>query len=373
MNSPSKKILAAAVLASFTGLSQAAGPTLGDVLKNSGIDVTGYIDTSYTSFSTDTPTYRAYDTEKNSFNLHAVDLTVSSLPSKGFGGLAELTLGTDADINGALGSNKTDNVDLLQAFVQFADGPVTGIAGKFTTLAGAEVTSAPSNINFSRSLLYTYAIPISHTGLRATYTVGDNLKFIAGYNNGWDVLKESNTGNCVSTTNCADGKTVELGVISTISKMFGLNASIYSGEELSSSNTSIGTRTLVDVVATINITDAMSVIVNFDSGEQENAIGTNTKAKWEGIAGYFNYKFNDQWKASLRAEELNDKNCFRTGCSTTSQKLKEVTATVAYSPAKSVELRGEVRSDRSNQSVFTEDGTTKKSQDSFGVEAIYKF
>jgi hypothetical protein len=42
-------------------------------------------------------------------------------------------------------------------------------------------------------------------------------------------------------------------------------------------------------------------------------------------------------------------------------------------PSKNVELRAELRKDKSDQSVFTEGGTTKKSQDSLGLEAIYKF
>ncbi len=73
----------------------------------------------------------------------------------------------------------------------------------------------------------------------------------------------------------------------------------------------------------------------------------------------------------VRAEQFDDKDGFRTGVI---QKWKEGTLTLAYMPAKSVELRGEVRSDSSNKSSFNQpNGTTKKSQDSVGLEAIYKF
>jgi len=41
--------------------------------------------------------------------------------------------------------------------------------------------------------------------------------------------------------------------------------------------------------------------------------------------------------------------------------------------AKSLELRGEYRKDKSDKNVFTESGSLQKSQSSLGFEAIYKF
>ncbi len=372
-----KKLLAASVIAAVSGTAGAAAPTLGEVLKASSIDVTGYIDVSYSHLSTDTgsATYRAYDTEPSSFNLHAVDLAVSSLPASGFGGMAELQFGTDAQFSRAAEASPsgttTDRTagNVLQAFVQYATGPVAVIGGKFTTLAGAEVAQAPANTNFSRSLLYTLAIPVTHTGVRGTYTLNDSYKFMAGVNNGWDVLNDSASG-------AGHGKTAEFGAIMTPIKPLSVAASFYSGDEVSALNTNLGSRKLLDVVATYNISDAMSVIVNVDRGEQERAAGAAgaaSKAKWNGVAGYFNYKINDTWRTSLRGEQFDDKNGLRTVRAAGGQKLKEVTLTVGYAPAKNAELRAEVRKDKSDQLVFTENGSLKKDQTSFGVEAVLKF
>jgi len=56
------------------------------------------------------------------------------------------------------------------------------------------------------------------------------------------------------------------------------------------------------------------------------------------------------------------------------QKWKENTLALAYLPTKNVELRGEIRRDTSNTSAFlNSDGTSKSSQSSFGLEALYKF
>lgn len=370
-----KKLLAAGVsLVGTTGaLAADKAPTLGDVLKASGISVNGYVDATYTNFSSDAPLFHAYTTEKNSFNLNAVDLAVSSLPATGFGGMVEMMAGEDPTFNASKGWN-TANFDLLQAYTQYATGPFTIMGGKFTTLAGAEVAQAPANANVSRSLLYTNAIPVTHTGLRGVYAAGDTMKFTLGYNNGWDVLKESADTNCTTGGSCADGKTIELGAGFNPSKLVALTAAYYTGEEYSPVSDTIGTRSLLDLVATFNASDALSFVFNYDTAEQKDAVASGT-AKWSGWAAYANYAFTDKWRGSLRLEQFDDKNCFRTTCAPTasSQQLDSLTLTVGYAPAKNVDLRAEFRQDGSDSDVFTEGGSAKDNQTFFGLEAIYKF
>jgi hypothetical protein len=372
-----RKTVLAISLSACTGAAMAADkvPTLGDVLQASGINFSGYVDVTYTNFSSDAPLFHAYTNEKNSFNLNAVDLAVSSLPASGFGGMVEAMAGEDPDFNRAKGWN-ADSFDLLQAYAQYATGPFTLMGGKFTTLAGAEVAQAPLNANVSRSLLYTLAIPVTHTGLRGVYAAGDTMKFTLGYNNGWDVLRDSNPisapTNCVGA-NCADGKTVELGASFTPSKTFGLTASYYMGEE--AGVTAVGDRTLLDVVATLNATDALSFVLNYDMGEQDSGTATGGTAEWSGWAAYANYAFTDKWRGSLRMESFDDEDCFRTGCPSggSSEELDSLTLTVGYAAAKNMDLRVEFRQDESDGNAFTEDGNPEDSQTFFGLEAIYKF
>lgn len=371
MKQLSKKLLMASVAAAVWSAAGAAekAPTLAEVLKASGIDVTGYLDATYTNFDTSPPMYQANTTEKNAFTPNAADLAVSYLPATGAGGMVEMMAGKDVEFNHAKGWNSTE-FDLLQAYAQYATSAVTVMAGKFTTIAGAEVPQAPSNANISRSLLYTLAIPVTHTGLRATIPVSDALKFTAGVNNGWDVVKESAPGNCVGV-NCADAKTLELGVAANPSKMLGLTAAFYSGEE--AGTTAVGTRNLVDVVGTFNVTDALTLVLNYDSGDQEHGAAGGGKAKWNGVAAYANYAFTDKLRGSLRVESFDDKNCFRTSCTTGSQKLSESTVTVGYMVAKGFELRAEYRTDDSNKQVFTKGSGTTDKQNFYGLEAVYKF
>src|SRR3989440_9708567 len=180
-------------------------PSLTAVLTASGVDIHGYLDTAYSYLSgtgvfTSGVADRVFDTEPNSFNLHQAPLIIDYQPKEGFGGLVNLTAGRDARVTAAAGET-TGNFDLTQAFVQYAHGPLTIIGGKFVTLAGTEVINSTLDVNYSRSILFGYAIPFSHTGARLTYAASDQVTVIVGVNNGWDQLQDANKQ-----------KTAELGV-----------------------------------------------------------------------------------------------------------------------------------------------------------------
>ena len=393
-----KTILVASIAAACASTAFAADPkkmpekpaipSFGQIMEATGVSITGYIDASYTdlsgngTFTGGTPN-RVFDREHRSFNVNALDLTISALPPDGFGGMVNLTAGSDAKVIGSAGTDINDEFDVTQAYVHFSKGSLMVIGGKYVTLSGAEVIKSPANLNFSRSILFGYAIPFAHTGLRAYFTPGGSAvspdgkpTFIVGLNNGWDVQQESASANCVSTTNCADGKTAELGLLTNLGKMVSLAASYYKGEEPSSTSSQIGQRSLFDVVATFTVTDNLSFVLNYDKAEQDKALTGGNKAKWSGLAGYVNYKLNDAWRVAFRTESFDDKDGFRTGVNlgTGGQKWKESTITLANTPAKNVELRAELRMDSSNVSSFNQtDGSTKKSQRSAALEAIYKF
>jgi hypothetical protein len=356
-------------------------PSLTDVLAASGIDVHGYVDTAYSYLSgmgvfTSGVADRVFDTEPNAFNLHQTALTIDYQPKEGFGGLVNLTAGRDARVIASLGES-TSNFDVTQAFAQYAHGPVTIIAGKFVTLAGAEVINSTQDTNYSRSILFGYAIPFTHTGARLTYAASDQVSVIVGVNNGWDQLQDANKQ-----------KTGELGVSFTPNKVFSLAVQGYSGVEQLSTGAFIGAgthgvRSLIDAVGTYNATSQLTFILNVDWGRQENVSslvnGASTTAQWDGAAAYANYQPNDQWRLSVRAEYFDDKGGYRTGVI---QKWKEATLTLAYLPTKFVEIRGEVRGDKSDSNAFVKDASffsgtpgagITDNQVSVGLEAICKF
>ncbi len=343
-----------------------------------GFDLTGHFDVGYAYLSgsgkfVSGVNDRVFDYKHDTAYFHALDLQFAKLPDEGWGGLLDVTIGKDADTIAAYGTISKSKgpanganhyVDPTQFYVYYATGPVSIIAGKFVTSAGAEVIKSDGDVNYSRSILFGYAIPFTHTGFRATYKASDTLTLMGGVNQGWDAFEDPN-----------HDKTVELGGTFAPTKTFSLAAMYHGGKELvtnypkSSAN---GMRNLIDIVGTFNATDQLTLILNYDYGDQDQASASGGKAKWQGIAGYANYQINDQWRISLRGEYFNDPDGYRTGVI---QKWKEATLTLAWLPAKEWEIRGEVRVDKSDQSAFLKsDGVTPTNdQHSVGVEVLYKF
>ena len=193
-------LILAALAAPGVALAAAApaAPTLSSVLDASGVSLSGDIDFSYSKLSgtgafTSGTNDRVFDYAHNSFGLQAIDVTVSKLPAEGYGGLVDLTMGKDASAIASSGLGPTNqSFDITQAYVQYASGATTVIAGKFVTMSGAEVIKTTGDTNFSRSILFGYAIPFSHTGVRATYKISDAVSLVGGVNNGWDQATDAN-------------------------------------------------------------------------------------------------------------------------------------------------------------------------------------
>jgi len=376
MKKSAKQLLAPALMLSIATYGVAAAEqepakpaatsasSLSDVLTASGITESGYVAASY-YHSNGYNTYHQFDNKHDSFQLDQAGLTIAFQPKEGFGALVNIAAGEDMKILNAAEGSSPNTFDVVQAFAQYAAGPLTVIAGKYVTLAGAEVIASTGNTNFSRSFLF-FAEPLTHTGIRATYAATDSLNMVAGVNNGWNYSSLSTSGS----------KTAELGVAWTPSKTFSLAAQAYVGKDPAFD----AQRTLVDAVATYSATDALTLVLSYDWGKQEQHTAGDPTLDWNGVAFYTNYALNDLWRLSLRLEYLDDKDGFVSGLVGTPQKLKEGTVTFGYAPAKSFELRIEARYDKSDKATFVRSINTdataspfSDSQTGFALQGVYKF
>ena len=364
-------------------------PTLDKVLEASGISVSGYIDAMYTHSDRNQVapafTTRVFDLENNSFALRQFGLQVAKQPKEGFGGLVNITVGKDAQVihsfpelasNGGSGLIAAGPMfDVTQAFLQYSSGPLTVIAGKFVTLQGSEVIWTPTNVNASHSILFG-AIPFTHTGVRATWALSDTVSLIAGVNNGWDQLTDSNKA-----------KTAELGLTLNPIKPLTITVSDYYGKETVPSATPgapDGMRNSLNVVASYTVIDPLTIGAEILSVSQDlpGAGGTKTTAKYNGAALYVTYMFMPKLRGVLRAESFDDKNGFHfgsalpagLGLATSDTKYKEVTATVSFLASDSFEARAEVRRDQATNMVFVDStGATSKNMTSVALQGLYKF
>jgi len=371
MQKPLLRRIQAAALAAAAGATSAGAPaadspasTLSQVLASSGITASGYVAVSYYHSSGDN-TYHQFDTSHDTFQLDQAALQLAYQPKSGFGAVVDVIAGEDAKIVDAAESAgaSAHPFDILQGYAQYAAGPVTVQAGKFTTLAGAEVIAPTGNSNFSRSFLF-FGEPLTHTGVRATYAITDEVSVIAGVNNGWNYTKVS-----------YGSKTGEIGIALTPNKLLSLTAQLYTGKD----PVYAAERTLIDTVATFNVSPALSFVVSYDWGKQETSSATPaglTGGDWEGLAGYVNYQLSSQWRVSVRAEYLDDKDgtTLLTGAR---QNLKEGTVTLGYDPVASFELRLEGRYDTSSESTFVKSlapvALFGDNQTEVAMQGVYRF
>lgn len=366
--------LFAVPVAAFAQAKPPAVPTLDKVLEASGITTSGYIDAGYSYASRNIEgtgtgpvgvNTRVFDAQNNSFVLHQVGLTLAKQPKEGFGGLVNLTMGKDANVIQSAPGTANATFDVTQAYAQWAGGALTVIAGKFVTLQGTEVIASPGNVNVSRSILFG-AIPFTHTGLRATYALGDTASVIVGVNNGWDQIQDANRG-----------KTAELGVTWNPIKPLTILVAGYSGSEPSALSGTNGTRTDANVVASYALTDAFSIGLEYLTFSQDKALANGAKAKYSGYAGYLTYMMTPKWRGVVRLESFDDHDGFHfstTGLTKPQVKYTEGTVTLAYLPADSFELRAEVREDKADQAVFVQyNGTTSKTLMTLALQGLYKF
>jgi hypothetical protein len=286
--------------------------------------------------------YRAFDTRDQSFSFNYGELAIDYKPNN-VGVRVDLGIGDAADIvHAAEPGDKNLWRHIQQAFMTVTVDKVTIDFGKFVTPIGAEVIETKDNWNYSRGLLFTWAIPFYHFGGRATYSPNDKVS-LAGYVvNGWNNVRDNNTAKSV-------------GFVGTFkpSKQWTLVTNVLVGKEVGDNS-----RTLLDGILTFNVNDEISLMANYDFGKDYGADilpgVRGPEANWQGIAGYVKVKLHENVTLSSRYEWFDDRIGFMTG---TAQELQSYTATAMF-PWQGLTLWTEYRRDWSNVDSFhtTSDG-----------------
>ena len=223
-----------------------------------------------------------------------------------------------------------------QAYVSLKPKSWHGVefdAGEFTSSAGAEVIETNQNFNYSRSLLFAYAVPYTHTGFRLQYPVGAHFTGSFQVVNGWNNVEPLNSGKTYGITGAYAWKKVTW------------NHNYYGGP--AHPHTTTGWRHLYDTSVAVTQTDNFSWHLNFDYGRDKN-VGPGTRT-WAGLAGAARYALGKNYAVAGRLEWMNDPNGLLTG---TGQSLKEFTLTAEYKFTGWLMARAELRNDWSNQKFF---------------------
>jgi hypothetical protein len=325
--------------------------------------------------------YRVFDSKANQFTINQAELWIDKPTTTespiGFG--LDFTIGSDAKkihslglgINSGENPNDTDVFDLTQAYVTYKAPIGKGLdlkAGKFVTLHGAEVIRRTGNFNVSRSVQFGNAIPFTHTGITAAYSLTDWLTLTGGIVNGWDNSDDNN-----------NGKSLHAMATLTPLKDLTLTFSGTWGAELDDRNGP--KRGLFDFVATYKPIPPLTLTVNYDYGTQGEAFGVGTPtATWQAISGYAIYDITDKLSVGIRGEYFNDEDGYRLGLDpNTGQPFDvwEITLTGRYKLFDHLFASVEYRHDQATNSakVFDDgDGTfNATSENTIALELVYQF
>ena len=143
------------------------------------------VDTYFrTSFSEDPVAPGTSFANLNGFALGMANFIVSYEGEKS-GFVADVVFGprgSDA-VFGSVG-NSSELVNQLYAYYDIAEG-VRITLGNFNTFLGYEVISPAANFNYSTSYMFSYG-PFSHTGVKADFTLADDISLMLGVFNQTD-------------------------------------------------------------------------------------------------------------------------------------------------------------------------------------------
>src|SRR6266699_5573204 len=309
--------------------------------------VSGFVDTYY-NYNSNQPSsrtngFRSFDVASNQFALNLVELVVDKTPDPansrtgyhialGFGQAINAVNGSDP---GGLGFDQY----LKEAYFSYLAPVGKGLqvdVGKFVTPHGAEVIETKDNWNYSRGLLFSWAIPYFHFGMRAKYTFNSKVALSAFLLNGWNNSVDNNSG-----------KTTGFTLALTPTKKLSLYENYYVGPEEFNDNSNF--RHLTDTVLVYNATSKLSLMANYDYGHE--TVTGGSPIWWSGIAGYIKYAPNAKWAFATRGEYFIDHTGFATGLPF-GQNVGEWTGTLERTLAGHIISRLEYRRDMSDHNVF---------------------
>jgi hypothetical protein len=363
-----------------TGLAGLLGPTT----------LSGFVDVFY-GYNSNQPANRTtalrnFDINSSQFSLNMLELVADKAPDAtasrlgyhialGFGQAMNLINGGEVaspnvpstPVGGPPSTITNFDQYLKEGYLEYLAPVGKGLqinVGKFVTPAGAEVIETKDNWNYSRGLLFAWAIPYFHFGASAKYAFNSKFALTGYLVNGWNNSVENNSG-----------KTTGFSAAWTPNAKFSLIENYLVGPEQADNNSNF--RQLSDTVLTYTPNAKLSLMANFDYGHDSIPAAfpgapTNTAPVWwSGIAGYIKYAFNDKWTFATRGEWFDDHNGFSTG---TAQQASEFTLTLQRMIASKLLSRLEFRRDMSNEDVFPfRTGLLKDAQNTVTLGLVYAF
>ena len=377
---------------------------VGKPLEDAGITLGGFVDGGYTVSANGDSAHvplagRFFDTKNNRIVLDQADFIIDRPVDYGkaatnhtfdIGGHAEFLFGWDTGLFHSSGlfdnpatigvtkgyyrsrTSPENQFDIDQAYLDFALPVGSGLrlrVGKFVTLLGYELINPTQNAFYSHSYMFSFAIPLTQTGVLGEYKLSDDLLLDAGITRGWSQTFTDNNGE----PDFLGGITFTPQESDALKKWkFILNLS--EGPQGTHDNHDYWT--VLDFQAIYTASDKLTLAANVDYGDAPHAPGIVGAPQWYGVAGYAAYVLNDYLTANLRAEYYGDNKGFTLGTGKLAN-LYEATVNLDVKPfpadaiGQNLMIRPEVRYDYSEKGFFK--GGTHHDQLTFGIDAYFVF
>ncbi len=327
------------------------------------VEISGFVD-GYYGYNFNKPfnrrnQLRNFDFKNNEFALNLAELVVEQKASEDsrFGFRLDLDFGPATDwVHSAEPGGGDVYKHVQQAYGSFLAPVGKGLqidVGKFVTWNGAEVIETKDNWNYTRGLLFAWAIPYYHAGVRATYTVNDKVTLMGALVNGWNNVEDNNGGKTVAVSLTVK-PTKKLTIIQNYTGGPEQDDSVPVPAGIKGKNFF---RHLSDTVVTYNVNRKVFLMGNYDYAiERERTAGN--KVHWQGLAAYLHFMPSEKWAFTPRFEWFQDHDGFATctedllaRCSLR-KTFKEITLTGEYKFATNVLGRLEFRNDWADTPFF---------------------
>lgn len=329
-----------------------------------GTELFGAVDFFYTYSGNEPETgsvvpLGVFSGEHNQFSLALAEVGLSkgATSDDRVGFRVDLDFGPVADTVNSFEPGGDTFRNIQQAYISYLAPVGNGLTvdfGRYVTQHGAEVIEAQDNWNYSRSILFGFAIPFYHTGIRLNYEVSDMFSFGGTISNGWNNSVENNSGKTYS-------------VMATIAPLPALRIiqNYMGGPEQTGSTDDW--RHLYDATVIYDVSDMLSVMANYDFGHESFG---RADASWQGIALYAKAQVSPILALIPRFEYYDDSDGFTTGAP---QTVKEFTLTADVTQMNGLIMRLEYRRDWSDVNFFEDSDGPTDSQNLFTVGFVYAF
>ena len=342
--------------------------------------------------------FRFFEGNTNAFSLSMAEIGVAKAPDSSstearFGYHVVAAYGQSAyNVNILDPATDGSNFFIEQAYGSYLAPIGKGLqidVGKFVTPIGAEVIESNGDWNYSRGILFYYAIPFFHVGARATYAF-DPKWTVAGYIvNGWNnsIICHTCGGSPVGSFNV--GGSAGLTYIGSVTWNPNAKWSVienYTGgpviDAYESNLKSINDwKQLSDTVISYTPNSKWAFLLNGDYGfgpRYYNALVAPASAspavKWWGVAGYAKYTLTPKSYAAVRYEYYGDPNGYTGLLGGANGHAQEVTGDYSYNLTSGLQVRGEYRYDLASEPFFEAGANTfKQTQHTVTLGFVYSF